>query len=153
MTAKNPSPWKRIEKGKVNFYLSADSIISAITLPERPSSKTPTVIRVTHYSPYGRVDSDIFIRLGNPEKPTAPDALKTGSDWQKAKLIEDLLLDNERDEWLLNAPESNDTSMWHGTYETEIQFPKGHHQIEIQLISRVPEVCSIVMANWKVFIR
>ena len=60
---------------------------------------------------------------------------------------------DERQEWVLKSKAKGDTSVWCGTYEVAIQFPKGHHQIELKIISRVPEVCSIVLSNWKVYVR
>ena len=68
-------------------------------------------------------------------------------------MVEDLLWSDEREEWVLKSKAKGDTSVWSGTYEAEIQFPKGHHQIELKIISRVPEVCSIVLSNWKVYVR
>ena len=111
------------------------------------------MIRVTHSNDYGRVDSDIFVRLGDPKKPLDVGDFDTVSDWRKAKLVEELLWSDDREEWVLRSKAEGDTSVWSGTYETPIQFPRGHHQIEIKIINRVPEVCSIVLSNWKVYAR
>ena len=77
----------------------------------------------------------------------------TATDWRNAELVEDLTWSDERDEWVLRGKAKGDGSYWSGTYESEIQFPKGHHQIEVKIISRVPEVCSILLSNWKVYVR
>ncbi len=149
------SPWKQIEHwaAKVEFQLTGESIIKAATIPSPPSSKKPTLIRITHSNSYGVVDSDVFVRYGDPEKPLGVQDFDTVSDWQKAELVEDLLWRDDRKEWVLRSKAKGDTSVWSGTYEVEILFPKGHHQIEIKVISRVPEVCSIVLSNWKAYVR
>lgn len=149
------SAWRQIEHwaAAVEFALTGESIIRAATIPAPPSSKKPTVVRVTHSNSYGPVDSNVFVRLGDPKKPLGVEDFNTVSDWRSAKLVEDLLWCNKREEWVLRAKAKGDTSVWSGTYEVEIQFPKGHHQIELKIISRVPEVCSIVLSNWKVYVR
>ena len=154
-TEKTSQGWRQIQHpdAKVSFHLTGESVVRAVTIPEPPSSKTPTIIRVTHSNVYGRVDSDVFVRLGDPEKPLDVQDFDTVPDWRKAELVEDLLWSDTSEEWVLKAKAKGDTSVWSGTYETEIRFPKGHHQIELKIISRVPEVCSIVLSNWKVYVR
>jgi hypothetical protein len=154
-TTNKDSPWRQIEHwaAKVEFQLTGESIIRAATIPSPPSSKTSTVVRITHSNSYGLVDSEIFVRLGDPKRPLGVQDFDTVSDWQKAVLVEDLLWRNDREEWVLRSKAKGDTSIWSGTYETKFQFPKGHQQIELKIISRVPEVCSIVLSNWKVYVR
>lgn len=154
-TTDKESPWRLIEHwaAKVEFQLTGESIIRATTIPSPPSSKTPTVVRITHSNSYGLVDSDVFFRLGDPKRPLGAEDFDTVTDWQKAELVEDLLWRNGREEWVLRSKAKGDTSVWSGTYEVAVQFPKGHHQIELKIISRVPEVCSIVLSNWKVYVR
>jgi hypothetical protein len=53
----------------------------------------------------------------------------------------------------LRSKAKGDTSVRSGTYDVDIQFSKGYHQIELKIISRVPDVCSIVLSNWKVYVR
>lgn len=147
--------WKQIEVGdaKVNFDLTGESVLRAATIPAPPTSKGPTIVRVSHSNVYGRVDSDIFVRLGDPKKPLDVEDFDTVSDWRKSKLVEELLWSEEGDNWVVAANAKGATSVWCGTYDVGLLFPKGHHQIEIKIISRVPEVCSIVLSNWKVYIR
>ena len=104
-------------------------------------------------NPYGPVDSDIFVRLGNPKKPLGVKDFDTVSDWKKAKLIEDLSWNDAIDDWKPRGRAKGVGSYWMGTYEVAIRFPKGRHQIELKIISRVKEVCSIVLSNWKVNVR
>lgn len=128
-------------------------MVRGATIPASPLSKQPTIVRVTHSNSIGRVDSDVFIRLGDPKDPLRVQDFDTVSDWRRAALIEDLLWNEERDDWVWRGRAKGLGSCWSGTYETELQFPKGHHQIELKIISRVPEVCSIVLSNWKVHVR
>jgi hypothetical protein len=153
--ADDPRAWKQIEyaNAKVSFDLTGESVVRAATIPAPPNSKTPALVRVTHSNVYGRVDSDVYVRLGDPRKPLGIQEFDTVSDWQKADLVEDLLWSDHREEWVLRSKAKGRTSVWSGTYEVKIQFPKGHQQIELKIISRVPEVCSIVLSNWKVYVR
>ncbi len=147
--------WKQIEDAtaEVDFDLTGESVIRAVTIPRPPRSKMPTIVRVTHLNVYGPVDSDVFVRLGDPKKPLNVQDFDTVSDWRKAELVEDLLWSDKREEWVLKSKARGNTSVWSGTYEVEIQFPKGYQQIELKIISRVPAVCSIVLSNWKVYVR
>jgi hypothetical protein len=137
----------------VSFYLTGESVIRAITIPKQPGSKAPTVIRVSHSNEYGPVDSDIFVRLGNPKKPLGARDFDKVSDWKKAKLVEDLSWDDATDDWKPRGKAKGVGSHWIGTYEVELLFPKGQHQIELKIISRGEQVCSIVLSKWKLNVR
>lgn len=154
-TTDKGSPWRLVEPWaeNVSYHLTGESVIRAATVPSPPSSKTPTVVRITHSNSYGLVDSDVFVRLGDPERPLDVQDFDTVSDWQKAELVEDLLWRSDRNEWVLRRKAKDHNSVWSGTYEVEIQLPKGHHQIELKIVSRVEQVCSIVLSNWKVYVR
>ena len=147
--------WKLVEEAdaKVNFYLTGESVIRALTIPNSPGSKSPTVVRITHSNVYGRVDSDVYVRIGNLKKPLGVQDFDTVSDWRKTELVEELLWSDAQEKWILKSKAKANTSVWSGTYEVAIQFPKGNHQIELKIISRVPEVCSIVLSNWKIYVR
>jgi hypothetical protein len=154
MPTKKASAWKQLEESTaaVTFYLTGESLLLGATMPSPPNSKAPTVIRVSHSNCYGPVDADIFVRLGNPKKPLDVQDFDTVSDWAKAKLVEDLT-ETEDGGWKPRGKAKGEGSYWSGTYDAEIQFTKGHHQIELKVISRVEHVCSIVLSNWKVFVR
>jgi hypothetical protein len=79
--------WKRVEESKIYYQLTGESVVQAVSIPEPPNSKTSTVIRVTHQNSIGRVDSDVFVRLGNPKAPLKWNAFDTVSDWQQASLV------------------------------------------------------------------
>ncbi len=143
------SQWKRIEESKVYYQLTGESVVQAIVMPDPPRATKPAIIRVTHQNSIGRVDSDVFIRLGNLRAPLNCDNFDTVSDWKKAPVVEDLL-DDGNGGWTLRKKASGAGVPWSGTYEVKMHFPKGKHLIEIKIVSRVPEVCSIVLSNWKV---
>jgi hypothetical protein len=143
--------WKRVEDSKVCYQLTGESKLRAVSIPAPPTSKKPAIVRITHQNGIGRVDSDVFVRLGKPKAPLKWNDFETVSDWKQAPLVEDLL-DSEGG-WMLRGKAKGEGMYWSGTYEAQIQFPKGHHLIEIKLISRVPEVCSIVLSNWKVYVQ
>jgi hypothetical protein len=146
--------WRQLvdSTAKATFYLTSESVIRAATFPTPPARKGPTVVRVTHSNTIGRVDSDVFVRLGNPKRPLGPQDFGTVSDWRQAALVEDLLWNDVRDDWVPRGKAKGLGSSWSGTYEAKMEFPKGQHQIELKVISRVPEVCSIVLSNWKVYV-
>jgi hypothetical protein len=152
---KKTQKWKQIEDSDaaVSFYLTGESVIKAATFLAPPKSKTPTTVRITHSNVYGCVDSDIYVRLGDYKNPLDVQDFDTVLDWKKAKLVEDLLWNDKLRKWVLKTKAAGDTSGWSGTYEVELQFPKGYQQVEFKIISRVPEVCSIVLSNWKVYVR
>ncbi len=155
-TKARPRPeWKQVAPAaaKAYFQLTGESVLHGATIPTPPSSRMPTNVRVSHSNSFGRVDSDIFMRLGDPKKPLDAEDFDTVSDWRKAELVEDLLWNDKREEWVSAAKAKGGTSIWCGTYEVEFHIPKGHHQIDLKVISRVQEVCSIVLSNWKVYVR
>jgi hypothetical protein len=156
MAKKTAEAWKEVlyTDTKISFHLTGESVIRAVTIPAVPTAKAPTVIRVTHHNSYAQVDADIFVRLGDPKKPLGPTDFDTVKDWQPAKLVENLAWNAKKGDWEpLRGRAKQEEYSWSGTYEAELQFSKGAHQIEIKVISRVPQVCSIVLSNWKVTVR
>ena len=154
--AKKRQPaWKQIEDSNaaVSFYLTGESVVRAAIIPNPPNSRKPAIVRVSHSNCYGPVDSDVFVRLGNPKKPLGVRDFDKVSDWREAKLVEDLIESDEEGGWKPRGKAKGVGSYWSGTCEVEIAFPKGWHQIEIKIISRVEQVCSIVLSNWKVYVR
>jgi hypothetical protein len=144
--------WKQLNDSNqaVSFYLTGESVIRAVTVPKQPKSSTPTIVRISHSNCYGPVDSDIYIRLGDPKKPLGVQDFYTVPDWRKATLVEELI---DNGGWTPRAGAKGTGFHWSGTYELEVQFPKGWHQVELKVISRIEQVCSIVLSNWKVFAR
>lgn len=147
------SSWKFLtdDTAKVSYYLTGESVLRAATIPERPGSKSPTTVRATHLNSYQWIDSDLYVRIGDPVNPLEPAGLDTVDDWRPMNAIEDLI----EDEGYVCRPRRKKEiqGWWLGTFEMELHFPKGHHLIELKLISRVEHVCSIVLSNWKVYVR
>lgn len=137
---------------QVSYQLTGESVLHATTIPERPNSKSPTTIRISHTNSYGWIDADIFVRLGDPKNPTSVQNFNAASDWKKTTLIEDMVWNDKHAQWLPRTKAKRSTT-WCGTYEATLQFPKGHHRIELKIISRIPEVRSVVLSNWKLHAR
>ena len=78
---------KHVEESKIYYELTGDSVVKAVSIPHPPSSKTPTIVRVTHSNSLGRVDSKVFVRLGNPKEPLEWNDFDTVSDWREACLL------------------------------------------------------------------
>src|SRR4051812_35222919 len=148
-----PGERKAVEKSKHTYYLTGESILAAATLPDRPTSKGPTIIRVTHANSYGRVDSDIFARIGDPKSPLGAEDFDTVADWRKAALVEELIWDGNKRQWVAAPQDFRGEASWQATYDVELQFPPGTHLIEIKHISRDDVVCSIVLSNWIVKVK
>ena len=129
---------KAIESSKVAYYLTGESVLKAATIPQPPTAQTPTAVRVTHSNSYGFVDSDIFVRLGNPKSPLGAEDFDTVPDWRQATLIEDSVWSDASGDWVPRTEENPDEeATWSGTYEAELQIPAGQHLIEIKIVSRV----------------
>ena len=148
-----PTGRKAIEDPKVMYHLTGESILAAATLPPRPTSKQPTIVRVTHTNSYGRVDSDIFVRIGDPKAPLDAEDFDTVSDWQKATLVEELIWDDATQDWVAAPGTFEGETTWRATYDVQLQFPPGQHLIELKIISREAVVCSIVLSNWTVKVK
>jgi hypothetical protein len=144
---------KAILDSEVMYYLTGESTLAAATLPDRPTSKQPTIVRVTHTNSYGRVDSDIFVRVGDPKSPLDAEDFDSVSDWQQARLVEELVWNIHKEDWIAAPQDIEGEALWCATYEAEFQFQPGEHLIEIKIISREQAVCSIVLSNWSVKVK
>jgi hypothetical protein len=150
MSAHSKPERKAIDDSKVGYYLTGESTLAAAALPDPPTSKGPTTIRVTHANSYGRVDADVFVRIGDPQSPLGVMDFDTVSDWTKATLVEELVWDDAKETWIAAPKRIVGDTMWCATYDAALQFNPGRHLIEIKLVSREEAVCSIVLSNWKV---
>src|SRR5436190_1787634 len=118
--------WKRVEEAKVYYQLTGESDVQAVSIPDPPASAKIATVRVTHQNALGRVDSDVFVRLGNPKAPLEWDDFNSVSDWKPAVLVEDLVEDDEGG-WRLRGKAKGEGLYWSGTYEVQMPFPKGRH--------------------------
>ena len=144
---------KVIRESETFWQLDGESDLNAITLPDPPKLGGVTTIRLTHSNSYGPFDeADFFVRLGNPDKPTAPDDLDSATDWIKVALVEELV-NVDDDEMLRSEAEEpfEDETPWDGTYEAQLSIPAGRHSIEIKIVSQHPDLLrSSVLTGWDI---
>jgi hypothetical protein len=147
---------KAVTDSEVFWQLDGESDLHVETSPDPPVSKSPTIIRLTHSNTYGPFDeADFFVRLGNPDKPTAPEDLDSAKDWSKASLVEELVFVGDEQILRSEAEEPfEEETPWEGTYEAQLILPPGRQTIEIKVVSRQPELLrSIVLADWEVVVQ
>jgi len=147
---------KAVRDSETFWQLQGESDLYAATIPDPPKPGVPTTVRLTHSNLYGPFDeADFFVRIGNPDKPTAPQDLDSARDWVPARLVEELVnVDGE--EMLRSEAEEpfEQETPWEGTYEAPLVLPAGRHSIEIKIISRHPELLySMVLADWEMKVR
>src|SRR6185312_9579903 len=110
-------------------------------------------VRLTHANSYGPLDdAEIFVRIGDPAKPTDQDDLDSATDWIQAHLVEELVTVDDEELLRSEAQEPfEDETPWEGTYEAELVIPAGRRSIEIKIVSQHPELLrSLVLADWEV---
>ena len=154
--------WKAVTKGDCDWQLDGESVLRTQLEPKRPKKEQQAVVRLTHSNSLGRLaDADLFVRIGDPLKPTDQEDLDSATDWVRASLIEDLVWINDpsglRGHWVLRSKETaalEDSTAWSGTYEAALSFPSGQHSIEIKIVSRVPDILrSLVLTGWELSVR
>jgi hypothetical protein len=136
-----------------NFWeLPSESELQAVTIPESPTSKSPTTVRITHGNSYGPVDeTELFVRLGDADNATDQDDVGSHSDWAPAKLVEELVYID--DDYIPRAQADEpleDETQWCATYEAQLQLPPGKQLIEIKLLSHNDVFPSLVLSDWEV---
>lgn len=144
---------KAVRETENTWQLEGESDLSAITIPNPPSANAATTVRLTHSNSYGPFDDvDLYVRVGNPDQPTAESDLNTANDWIKAHLIEELVSVGDEEIFRSEAVEPfKDETPWEGTYEADLQIPSGRRSIEIKIISRHTELLeSRILADWKI---
>ena len=137
---------KAIRKSKWNWELAGESVLLAETTPRKPKHNKPVTVRLTHSNVYGPVDgAQLFVRVGNPDEPTAFDDLDSGEDWQTVTLVEELLsIDGEDVEpSTITEPVYGETP-WDGTHECELSLPQGKHSIEIKVVSEIDGLTGVI---------
>ena len=100
---------------------------------------------------YGPVDGvRLFVRIGDPDKPTAFEDLQSGGEWQPMTLVEELVgVDGEEvARSSLSEPLYGETP-WDATYECELVFGKGTHSIEIKIESDIEGMTGVI-SDWTV---
>jgi hypothetical protein len=146
---------KAVRDSETFWQLDGESDLYAATIPNPPKAGAPTTVRITHsnsYSPFD--DVEFFVRVGDPDKATAPQDLDSARDWVPARLVEELVnVDGE--EMLRSEAEEpfEDETPWEGTYEAQLTIPAGRRSIEIKIVSGHPELLmSMVLSDWEMTI-
>lgn len=135
------------------WQLEGESDLATITIPNPPIAGTPTMVRLTHSNSYGPfTEVDFYIRVGNPDKPTAEDDLNGATDWVKAQLVEELVCTDEGEFFRSEVPGKIDgETPWSGTFEASLSIPAGRRSIEIKVVSRKPKLMrSVILSGWVV---
>ncbi len=144
---------KAIRDSETFWQLDGESELYAITISDQPKAGAATTVRLTHSNSYGPFDeAEFFVRVGDPDKPTDQDDLDSGSDWTKARLVEELV-SVEGEEMLRSEAQEpfEDETPWEGTYEAQLVIPAGRRSIEIKVVSQHPELLrSLVLADWDI---
>jgi len=144
---------KVIRDSETFWQLDGESELYAVTIPDPPKAGAATTVRLTHSNAYGPFDeAELFVRVGDPEKPTGQEDLDSASDWVSAHLVEELVsVDGE--EMLRSEAEEpfEDETPWDGTYEAQLTIPAGRRSIEIKILSRHPDLLrSLVLTGWEI---
>ena len=137
------------------WELQGESTLSAITIPDPPTSGGATTVRLTHSNSYGPfVEAELFVRVGDPSKPSDQEDLDSKSDWTKADLVEELVSVDGEEMLRSEAQEPfEDETPWDGTYEAQLVVPAGRRSIEIKIVSQHPELLhSVVLSDWEITI-
>jgi hypothetical protein len=145
----NAKSIRAIRESKWTWELAGESVLLAETDPKKPKHEKPVIVRLTYSNVYGPVDgAQLYVRVGDPDKPTAFDDLDSGGKWQPVTLVEELLsIDGEEvDRSSLSEPVYGETP-WDATYERELSFPQGKHSIEIKVVSEA-EGMNGVLSDW-----
>ena len=143
---------KRVSfKTQLTWELGGESVIFTETLPNPPRAGEETLIRITHSNVYCPIeDTEFFIRVGDPDNPTAWDVPQSASDWIKAELVEEIVsVDGEQmHRSQANEPFGREQEVpWDGTFEARLTFAAGKASVEINVVSQ-GMVQSGVIADW-----
>lgn len=144
---------KAIRDSDTFWQLEGESDLYGITIPDPPHAGVPATVRLTHSNSYGPFDDvDIYVRVGDPVKPTEQDDLDSATDWIQAHLVEELVTVGDEEMLRSEAQEPFDgETPWDGTYDAQLAIPAGRHSIEVKIVSRHPELLhSMVLSGWDI---
>lgn len=142
---------KAVRESETFWQLEGESDLYAITLPDPPQAHIETTIRLTLSNSYGPIDgAELFVRIGDPDRPTAQDDLHSATDWVEAHLVEELVTVDDEEMLRSEAQEPfEDETPWEGTYEAPLLITAGRRSIEVKLLSQHPELLSsLVLTGW-----
>jgi hypothetical protein len=133
------------------WQLEGESDLNAAIIPHPPKCGAPAIVRLTHSNSEGPFDKlEFFVRVGDPDEPTEQNDLDSANDWVPARLVEELVFLDGKEELRSEVDEPFDGSPpWWGTYEAPLMFPKGKHSVEIKIVSLEPDLHnSGVLTDW-----
>jgi hypothetical protein len=140
---------------KISWELGGESVIYCEIEPDPPHAGSDTLVRITHVNLYSPIDDvSFYIRIGDPQNPTAFNDMDSAEDWQKMGLIEEIIIVKDQEMYRsdLQKPLSRRAEVpWYGTFETTLSFPPGEHLIEIKVASD-GFMQSGVIASWSVVV-
>jgi hypothetical protein len=142
---------KVVRESETFWQLDGESDLYAVTIPAPPTAGAATTVRLTHSNSLAAFDeAEIFVRVGDPAKPTAQDDLDSARDWVRAGLVEELVSIDGEEMLRSEAQEPfEDETPWEGTYDAQLTLPAGRCAIEIKIVSRHPRLLrSVVLTGW-----
>jgi hypothetical protein len=145
---------KAVRKTKWTWELAGESILLAQTEPKHLKHEKPVIVRVTHSNIYGPFDdAKLYVRIGDPDMPTAFEDIDGGSEWHPLVLVEELLIvdGDEVDRSSLKEPVYGETP-WEGTFECELKIAAGKHSIEIKVVSETDGMNGVI-SDWIVNVK
>jgi hypothetical protein len=144
---------KVIRDSETFWQLEGESELYAIIIPDPVKPGVASTVRFTHSNSFGPFDeAEIFVRVGDPDKPSDQDDLDSATDWVPARLVEELVTIDDEEMLRSEAEEPfEDETPWDGTYDAELVIPMGRRSIEIKIVSKHPELlASQVLTGWDI---
>lgn len=139
------------------YELEGESTLCVTTILDPPRSGALTTVRLSHFNAYGPFEDnqvEFFVRVGDPNNPTAYSDFDSASDWVKALLVEELVCVNNKVILRSEAHEPfEDETPWFGTYEACLDISSGRRSIEIKIVSHCDLLCSKVLTDWNIIVR
>jgi hypothetical protein len=145
---------RKAVRNSENFWeLEGESELHAAAIPDPPKGGVATCIRLTLSNSCGPVDGvDLFVRIGDPKKPTDQDDLDSAMDWINARLVEELVTVDGVEMLRSEAEEPfEEETPWEATYDANLVLSAGQCSIEIKVVSHQPELLrSVVLSDWHI---
>jgi hypothetical protein len=145
---------KAIRESAWTWQLAGESVLFAATDPGQLIRNAAATVRLTHTNVYGPIDATrLFVRIGNPGKPTAFDDLDSGGQWQPMTLVEELIsVDGEMVARSSVQEPVYGEAPWQATFERELTFSRGKHLIEIKVVSEIEGMTGVI-SDWVVTVK
>lgn len=144
---------KAVRDSEAFWELPGESELRAATTPDPLQANQQATVRLTHANPYGPFDeAKLFVRIGDPDKPTDQDDPDAATDWVQCKLVEELVHVDGQEMPRAKAKEPFEGEvLWEGTYEAKLKMPAEPCLIEIKAVSHYPELpYAVVLNDWEI---